>query len=251
MKQLIFFAEFFQIFLLLSFMSGIFAEDCKQTGKGFAVVELFTSEGCSDCPKADKNLNELSKFETSKNIYPLAFHVTYWDYIGWKDSFGKQEFTDRQEKYNRYLRTGTYTPQAVVNGKLDIIGSKRSSLFSAIESELLNQNTINIELNANRKVNTLEIEYKVNCIKANQVLNIALVEKGLFTSVTRGENRGSKLSHENVVRSFNTTTLTKKTGKIKLEFPDLEKNITNFELISFVQDIDTFIILGASKSKLN
>lgn len=101
----------------------------------------------------------------------------------------------------------------MVNGKLDIIGSKRSSLFSAIESELLNQNTINIELNANRKVNTLEIEYKVNCIKANQVLNIALVEKGLFTSVTRGENRGSKLSHENVVRSFNTTTLTKKLAK--------------------------------------
>ncbi len=242
----------FNLFIILCiYASGLFSEECKAVNKGFAVVELFTSEGCSDCPPADKNIIELSKLNSSKNIYPLAFHVTYWDYIGWKDPYGKQEFTNRQENYSSILGTGNYTPQAIVNGKIDVVGSRRTILISSIEKELANQSSVNIELNIIRKGNVLDVQYKLSCLTGNNLLNIALVEKGLSSIITRGENRSKTLSHENVVRGFQSVSLIKNTGVINLEFSGIEKNPKNFEIISYTQDNKTFAITAATSRKIN
>ena len=94
------------------------------------VVELFTSQGCSSCPPANVYLNELSK--KGPEVLALAFHVTYWDYLGWKDPFSLQAATDRQARYGRRFGDGSYTPEIVVDGGTGLVGSHREGVEAAI-----------------------------------------------------------------------------------------------------------------------
>ena len=94
------------------------------------VVELFTSQGCSSCPPANVYLNELSKQRT--DVLALAFHVTYWDYLGWKDPFSLQTATDRQARYGQRFGDGSYTPEIVVDGETGLVGSHREGVEAAI-----------------------------------------------------------------------------------------------------------------------
>src|ERR1700709_1440967 len=85
-------------------------------GKGFAVIELFTSEGCSSCPPADALVARVQKESNDKPVYILAFHVDYWNHLGWKDAFSSAEYSERQNQYARWLKlSSVYTPQIVVN----------------------------------------------------------------------------------------------------------------------------------------
>lgn len=93
------------------------------------VVELFQSQGCSSCPPAIANVNALTG---RPDILPLMFAVTYWDRLGWKDTFAKPEYTNRQVVYGRKFGDGAYTPEVVINGKADLVGADRSQLQSAI-----------------------------------------------------------------------------------------------------------------------
>ena len=103
---------------------------------GFAVVELFTSEGCSSCPVADELAIALSK-EYTKDVYFLGYHVDYWNYIGWKDRFSKADYTERQRQYAAVFRLNSiYTPQVVINGKKELVGSDHTRLRKAITEEL-------------------------------------------------------------------------------------------------------------------
>jgi hypothetical protein len=95
------------------------------------VVELYTSQGCSSCPPANAYLNELSK--DRRDVLPLAFHVTYWDRLGWKDPYSLQAATDRQDQYGHRFGDGSYTPEIVVDGAAGLVGSHRSDVGSAIE----------------------------------------------------------------------------------------------------------------------
>ncbi len=100
----------------------------------FAVVELFTSEGCSSCPPADKLVSEIVS-EKHDNIYVLTYHVDYWNRLGWKDVFSKSEWSARQQYYAAMLGLeGVYTPQIVVNGKQEFVGSNESKLRNAISN---------------------------------------------------------------------------------------------------------------------
>src|SRR5271167_4194037 len=94
------------------------------------VVELFTSQGCSSCPPANAYLNELSK--RPSDVLALAFHVTYWDYLGWKDPFSLKLATDRQERYGRRFGDGSYTPEIVVDGSSGMVGSDRGEVNKTI-----------------------------------------------------------------------------------------------------------------------
>src|SRR6201996_4439060 len=97
------------------------------------VVELFTSQGCSSCPPADAFLTDLAR--QRRDILPLAFHVTYWDYLGWKDPYSLDAATARQRDYARHLgEDGVYTPQMVVDGAKGFVGSSRAEGLSAIAS---------------------------------------------------------------------------------------------------------------------
>ena len=119
---------------LLSLLIGglaAFSSGMAQAAERPVVVELFTSQGCSSCPPANAFLNELSK--QPSDVLALAFHVTYWDYLGWKDPFSLQLATDRQAQYGRRFGDGSYTPEIVVDGAAGLVGSERDEVNSAIE----------------------------------------------------------------------------------------------------------------------
>ena len=98
----------------------------KPVPTSFAIIELFTSEGCSSCPAADKTVAKLAQ-EFAGKVYILGFHVDYWNYLGWKDAFSDSKYSERQKEYAAVFKLdGVYTPQVVVNGSRELIGSKES-----------------------------------------------------------------------------------------------------------------------------
>src|SRR6201995_1373561 len=103
------------------------------------VVELFTSQGCSSCPPANAYLNELAR--DRRDVLPLAFHVTYWDRLGWKDPFSLEAATDRQDQYGHRFGDGSYTPEIVVDGASSHVGSGRAEVGPAIEQAKQNSET--------------------------------------------------------------------------------------------------------------
>jgi hypothetical protein len=103
----------------------------------FAVVELFTSEGCSSCPPADRNLERIARDYAKHPVYTLSFHVDYWDHIGWRDPFSSAVYSERQRRYSAAMRArGVYTPQMVVSGTEALVGSHRAQSDDAIERSL-------------------------------------------------------------------------------------------------------------------
>ncbi len=212
-------------------------------------------KGCSSCPPADKLLAELveNEKEKSRNIFPISFHVDYWNYIGWTDPFSDPAYSDRQRKYAAAFRTARiYTPQMIVNGKVDFVGSDRGTAKERIEDALRQPARVKLyldpELSEDRK--ELSIEYKANGFGANQVLNIAIVERGLSSQVTKGENRNRTLYHENVVRKFVTVKISNSGNDVvKIKIPENIK-IEKSSIVAFIQNQKTMEILGAASLDL-
>src|SRR6187397_2110263 len=102
--------------------------------KPIIIAELFTSEGCSSCPSAEQLLKEMADMTSKETVavVGLAFHITYWDHLGWKDPYSQPEFTSRQKKYDQYLTTQQYTPQVVVNGEFEFVGGNVIAFRDAI-----------------------------------------------------------------------------------------------------------------------
>ncbi|PJE04505.1 MAG: hypothetical protein CK427_01620 [Leptospira sp.] len=132
-----------------------------------------------------------------KTIYPLSFHVTYWDYIGWKDPYGNEEFSKRQERYAKAIPTRLYTPQVVLNGSRDYVGSNRSAIFYSLDASLQERKEQEAKyiLNLKSKLSSdsVEVSYSLPCSLENLELQFALVEKGITNSVKRGENSSCEL----------------------------------------------------------
>src|SRR6201994_2868557 len=122
---------FSRLILSLGLIAGL-APAMANAAERPVVVELFTSQGCSSCPPANAYLNEGSRGR--RDVLALAFHVTYWDKLGWKDPFSLESATDRQAVYGRRFGDGSYTPEMVVDGAASAVGSDRSQVGSAIES---------------------------------------------------------------------------------------------------------------------
>jgi hypothetical protein len=161
------------------------------------VVELFTSQGCSSCPPANAYLNELSKGR--RDVLALAFHVTYWDRLGWKDPFSLAAATDRQAVYGRRFGDGSYTPEMVVDGAASAVGSDRSQVGSAIENARRNGQTA-AAVNVTKSGDQLSIEVGAGAGNA-RVLLIGFDHEHT-TAIGRGENGGRTLTEANVVRSI-------------------------------------------------
>jgi hypothetical protein len=219
--------------------------------EGFAVVELFTSEGCSSCPSADKVVAALPA-EFPDNVYILSFHVDYWNYIGWKDVFSKPEYTQRQRQYaSKLLLASIYTPQVVVNGRHEFVGSNKAKLQSTITSELKNMAGKIIDVSATAtdgKIVTVTYEAKE---AASEDLNIALIQNQGTTEVKRGENGGRKLYHINIVRDFKTVAVTKGgKGTVRLAIPEGLSN-DNCAVIAYLQQKNNGIITAAKKINLD
>jgi hypothetical protein len=214
----------------------------------FAVVELFTSEGCSSCPPADQVLSELADDakKAGRRIFPLAFHVDYWNYLGWKDPFSLPVSSERQEQYGDALRVNqSYTPQMIVNGKTEFVGSDRRRAWKVVNAALDLPALASVTLQVKTNADGPRIEYRVSGAPKGAGLCIAVVESGLTSQVRRGENSGRTLSHANTVRKFVVLSLDEPTGSVDLE-SEFSSPRRDLRVIAFLQNLRTMEIFGAS-----
>ncbi len=213
---------------------------------GFAVVELFTSQGCSSCPAADNNLSEL--LEDNDRTLGLSFHVDYWNYIGWKDPYSNKLFSERQRTYAKTLNESVYTPQMIVNGEMVFVGSNKQKAKEAITSAVSNSPKYKVSIiESFISGDYLSIKYASNIEPKGETLNIALVERGLENYVPKGENHGRTLRHDNVVRTFQTATF-KVSGSIKINISQVKKSKSS--VVVYVQD-EQLRIVGANVISLS
>lgn len=169
------------------------------------LVELFTSEGCSSCPPADALLRELDGTVSSsgQRIVALSEHVTYWNSLGWKDPFSAELFTTRQASYSdRFHLDSAYTPQAVVNGSHQLVGSDRHALLSAIAEERSAPAVGLHILEAHAASDGIHIDYTLDGAADGAELYAAVADDHDESHVERGENGGRTLTHISVVRSL-------------------------------------------------
>lgn len=164
------------------------------------VVELFTSQGCSSCPPADRIMHELAKRD---DVIGLALHVDYWDYIGWKDEYANPDHTDRQRAYAREGgRTMIYTPQMVVNGQQDVVGAKSIELNRLIDAHLTAPPEA--EVSATRTANEVSMNVVPIELPDDETYDVRIVQYSPMrrTSIRRGELAGHDLDYANVVENW-------------------------------------------------
>jgi hypothetical protein len=215
---------------------------------GFAVLELFTSEGCSSCPPADQLMGEIEKLYKDQPVYILAYHVDYWNNLGWKDKFSSVENSQRQQYYSRTLRSQVYTPQLVVNGKKEFVGSDRNNVEDAIENALFNSKNLHIDLSAKASEKEINVNYKTVENNSQNKLLITLVEKKSATNVQKGENEGRHLQHWQIVHQQNQISLKNSSaGTTSFKLPE-NFNTNNWEVIGMIQNTKTGEILGSAKA---
>jgi hypothetical protein len=209
-----------------------------------SVVELFTSQGCSSCPSADRLVADAQK-EFNDNTIVLSYHVDYWDRLGWKDPFSKSAYSDRQRQYAQHLNLeSVYTPQAIVNGKTEFVGSNKSALWDAISSYKSSVNTI-IETETPVVNNQqLLIKYNYPGLQKNENVMLELVLKNATTQVKRGENGGATLSHINIVQDIVQKNESKATATFNLPSNFVKEN---YFIVAFIQNHKTFEITSAKK----
>ena len=227
-------------------------------GPGFAVVELFTSEGCSSCPPADDLVARVQKEDKDRPVYLLAFHVDYWNRLGWKDVFSSSAYSDRQRQYASWLKLqSVYTPQVVVNGTKEFVGSDASALRSTIEKDLQGQaapaplSNSNVKLsisNLKKEGDKLAWSWQTEGSKKGLSLVVALVQHSATTQVRSGENGGHTLSHVQIVRNFESASVNgKNSGVGHMDWPrDIKPG--EAEVIAFLQNDDNGEIVAATRS---
>jgi len=179
------------------------AQCVSQSGPGTtALVELYTSEGCSSCPPADRWLATLGQRYAPGSVVPLALHVDYWDYIGWKDPYAKREFSLRQRKLSQLQRMAlVYTPQVVLQGR-DFRGWGTKGFDEAVARINAQPARANLKLKLLRAdANGLDVEVSAELARPvdDPALYLAAYQGRLESRVTAGENRGRILTHDHVV----------------------------------------------------
>ena len=224
------------------------AQHSTDENHGFAVLELFTSEGCSSCPPADELMGRIEKEYRDQPVYLLSYHVDYWNRLGWKDRFSTVENSQRQQQYSRILNSQVYTPQLVVNGKTEFVGSDESNIKNAIQEALFIDKKTNIELSANVSQKDISVAYKTSSNDPKNMLLINLVEKHSSTQVGKGENEGRHLHHWQIVHQQNSISLNKQQeGKTTFKLPE-GFSPENWEVIAFIQNVKTGWISGSAKT---
>jgi hypothetical protein len=168
-----------------------------------AVVELFTSQGCSSCPSADKVLGELAK---DPSIIALSMPIDYWDYLGWKDTLADARFSARQKAYSRVRGDReVYTPQAVINGSMHVLGSDREGIEEAIDTTLKGNEVMSVPVTMTQSGKQLTVSVAASNkapAAAHGEVWICSISKSVPISIGRGENTGREVTYHNVVRNL-------------------------------------------------
>ena len=214
----------------------------------FAVIELFTSEGCSSCPPADKLLSEMvAQSKSNPRIIPLEFHVDYWNYLGWEDPFSSRDFSQRQRRYAQALKSSSvYTPQMIINGQTAFGGYRKDKLRESLKKALQTPAEIGVTISGvEHQKNTVTVSCGLTDIDRQANLLVAVVERHLSTAVPRGENAGRTLPHDNVVRAFKAVPVNDFTHTVTLSLPQNLKP-KNATVVAYLQDRSSMHILGAA-----
>ena len=182
------------------------------------VVELFTSQGCSSCPPANAFLNEMTR--NRSDVLPLAFHVTYWDRLGWKDPFSMEAATSRQDRYGHRFGDGSYTPEMVVDGAVSLVGSRRDEVNAAIEQAKREQTTAT---HVTVRKDSGNVLIRVGSGSGSGKILLIGFDHEHTTKIGRGENGGRTLAEANVVRSIRPVAdWSGKALQIREDFPEGE-----------------------------
>jgi len=222
---------------------------------GPVVIELFTSQGCSSCPPADRLLTRLAGDPKLRDrVIPLSFHVDYWNYIGWTDPFSSKRWSERQQGYARAFRSNRiYTPQLVVSGRTGLNGSDeagaRKRIAEALAAEPAGRVTLSLEPSQDR------LKVKVGAKLSRAVegpldLWVAVYETGLTTKVGAGENSSATLHNDYVVRRLEKaltlpgTAGATDSGEVVLGLDKRWKR-ERLGVAAFLQDPKTMVIHGA------
>lgn len=163
------------------------------------IVELFTSQGCSSCPPADKMLGEFSK---DPSLIALSLPIDYWDYLGWKDTLADSRFTKRQKAYSTMRGDrDVYTPQVIVNGVRHVLGSDRKGIEAALEKSRGKQGIMSVPVKLSKEGHYLNVSVASSAGRNAEVW-ICAVSKAVPITIGRGENRGHQIIYHNVVRNM-------------------------------------------------
>lgn len=231
-------------------LTAFAACDARSGQNTAALVELYTSEGCSSCPPADQQLSRLRQtLDPAAEAVPLALHVGYWDYIGWKDPYAQDGFGERQSWLVRTNQQKTvYTPQFFVGGTE--LRAWRGGLRDSVRQLNARPAAATIRVRgsiAPSGVLALEAEATARAGSEHAALYLALAESGLVSKVTRGENGGVTLAHDHVVRVWiGPVRLSDGTARVQrdITLPAAWKR-ARLELVAFVQDESTGGVLQA------
>lgn len=242
--------QMFAILSALAMLPHVHAQD-----RVPVLVELFTSEGCSSCPPADRVLANLDGASAVQGVEVIALseHVDYWDRLGWKDPYSSPQYTQRQLRYGRRLDVDPiYTPQMIVDGARQELGSDRSAVVKAIrDAARTNKTAIRVE--ASRAGDKANVRIQVPAIegrKANYRLMVALAADAMPAKVERGENAGRTLTHVAVCRSLvDLGEVVSGTAKATDATLPLPAGLLRPRLIAFLEDATTGRIVGIGEQR--
>jgi len=228
------------------------------------VVELFTSEGCSSCPPADELLATLDKKQSVPGVEIIALeqHVDYWNSLGWKDPFSSSRFSERQSEYAlSFGRSGIYTPQMIVDGNVEFVGSSRREALSSIAEagrRAKARVSLQIKNSESDSAGNIPLVLSVEMLPKTGTtgdadLVIAVTENDLPSNISRGENAGLNVVHRAVVRDLRTIGNVKPGKSLEMKWDlrlDKEWNRENVHVVVFLQDRSNRNILGAASRGL-
>ena len=226
------------------------AEKMEFSGEVKIVLELFTSQGCSSCPPADKLLAQVQE-QYPNEVLVLSYHVDYWDYIGWKDPFGSAAYTKKQRAYNRKFRENSnYTPQLVVNGKEHLVGSNARVLAERLQEYGKKSLSNAVKLSkVEKNGGKVDFSYAVSGDLDEKLLRAVLVLDERTTWVQRGENRNRKLQNSHVVVAEKYVELNQSKGSLSMSIPALVSKDDAVTLIVLTEN-EALDITGGTQAKL-
>jgi hypothetical protein len=210
-----------------------------------AIVELYTSQGCSSCPPADRWLSQLPARYGATQALPLAFHVGYWDYIGWQDPFARREFGERQRalaQRSRSLSATVYTPEVFIGGRE--VGDWHLAASAARAIDAVNARTARAAIDLAVAPSGDGLQVSVRARPSGTAaggpigIQLALTQSGHQTAVTAGENRGSMLAEDHVVRAWVQSPLSS-TGDAEQHIALPSDGPRRFAVVALAQDLRT------------
>jgi hypothetical protein len=221
--------------------------------EGAGVLELFSSEGCSSCPPAEIVANALERDALARheNLNVLVFPVDYWDSLGWKDPFASPDFTARQADYARALGLRqVFTPQAIVNGAVSLVGAQEHALRQALERARGQALPTQVTLSARWRDGRCHPSVLLSGAPAGAEVAIALTERGLVSAVAAGENAGRTLVHAPIVRAFQVVSAGARLDDLVLTPPaGLVHERSGITVL--VQDVVTRRVLGVGSTHIS